>query len=178
VLDDLTAFARRVAAGFLVVLAIGITGGVVIGRYLFPVQPAREAPGTTVAQAETVHVAAQARTDTVLRTVTRLVERWRTDTAWRTDTVTVRDTLRVLVPAPTLATMDSTIRACQTLVVRVGEERTACDQAKAALRDSIRTLQPRFRDRFGVYVGYGGSASPGGTIAHGAQLGVGVRVWP
>lgn len=142
------------------------------GRSCAP--PAPSVP-SHVARAETVHVRAMAQTDTVRADVTRWVTRWRTDTIRDTDTLTVRDTLYRIVNA---AAFDSTVRACQLLSDAVLVERSACAEAKRVRDDSIRVLQPRFRDRFGVTVGYGLTATPGGTFHHGAQVGVGIRVWP
>lgn len=174
-IEDLERFARYVVSFTAVML---VAGGVLVGRYLFPAQPARESPGTTVAQAEVGQARAQLRVDTVTATVTRLVERHRTDTTWRADTVTIRDTVRVAVPVPVLARLDSTVRACSELASSCQAERAAAARVIGAYRDTVRALQPRFRDRVGVYVGYGGTAAPGGTMTHGAQLGVGMRVWP
>lgn len=90
------------------------------------------------ARAETVYIAAAARTDTVTTTVTRLVDRWRTDTAWRRDTIRAgadSTPAGVLIPLPVLARTDSLVHACSALVTSCADERAKA-RALLAVKDS------------------------------------------
>ena len=122
------------------------------------------------AQAETVHTR-----DTIRLTLTRR----RTDTLLRTlrDTLVHVDTVRVLLQAER--------RSCDAVIGSSEMRLSACDSTAAALRSQLAAAdriagltRRRWSDRLGVYGGYGVSASPGGEIRHGAQLGAGIRLWP
>lgn len=118
---------------------------------------------------------AQYRVDTVrLRTV-----RERTDTllARVTDTVLHVDTVRVIVAQERLAcslalvTCEQRGAVAESLAVQRARRITLLEQRQGLMRR-------RFTDRIGVFGGYGLTASPGGAITHGAQVGLGVRLWP
>lgn len=123
-----------------------IAGLLVIGGLsawaIVRVMPDKPSGPSKVTETRTVYLRAAKQTDTVRVTIREQVVRWQVDTLWRSDTITVNDTVRVLIPAPTLARMDSTIRACAKLDTLVSQERSACERVQQALRDSIRTLQP------------------------------------
>lgn len=175
---DVERFVRWVAliAGLLF-FAAGFGAGYATAR---PSSGALTASTIAIAKADTVHVIAQARTDTVSRTLTRYIERHARDTAWRRDTVTLRDTLRILMPAAAVARTDSTIRACGELVTACSTERVTAGATIAALRQRVDLLErkPRFRDRLGCSAGYGAVASRDGTVVHGAAALCGLRIWP
>lgn len=177
-LDDVEKLYRYTASVLAVLL---VAGGFAMGRCSSRPDAAAIARNTSaLAKAETVHVIAQARTDTVSRTVTRYLERYRADTAWRADTVTVRDTLRVLVPAATVARTDSTIRACGELVSTCASERRAAAAEIRQLRErnALLARKPPFTARLGCGPGYGVLAARDGTVHHGVTVACSWRVWP
>lgn len=122
--------------------------------------------------ADTVLVIQRAKTDTVSATVTRFVERWRTDTAYRKDTITLRDTLRILVPK---TVFDSTISACGELVMSCQRERIASQAAIRARDERIKILGHKpWHSRLGCAGGYGAVLS-GGLVQHGAGVTCGLQ---
>lgn len=138
---DMTPRAWLTLMGAVALLATGL----LLGRYTArgDAPPPRE-----VMHQETVYVRQKAETDTVIRTVRQYVDRWQRDTAWRADTVTVRDTVRVLVPQPVLAALDSTVRACSDLTTACERERAAADALHRSLRAEIARLnRARWTDR-------------------------------
>jgi hypothetical protein len=118
------------------------------------------------AAAETVYVRARARVDSIRDTVP----------VWRHDTTYIKQYVARTDGA--LSACDDLRRSC--LVLGVAADSTiAAARAEAdtalALADRLR---PRFRDRFGLFCGYGIAAAPGGSLSHGAVCGVGVRIFP
>lgn len=113
-----------------------------------------------------------------VRDTVRAVQ-WRTryDTLAVTDTVIRNDTVYV---RKDLA--DSTIQACTLalnscgLALKAEQDLTEGWRSRAIAAEAKR--KRGLFDRCGLAIGYGVSASPGGSMSHGVQGGVSCKVWP
>jgi len=167
--------AKLIAIGVGLVLVLG--GVAAFARYERDVG-ARDARIATLTAANATLAARAAKIDTLYVAdsvkLTHYVTRY--DTARIHDTLTRDDTVFVV-----RSVADSAINAC---TITLADCRAGWTLANARA-DSIETLiglvkpKPvRFWSRIGVYAGYGLTAEPGGTIVHGVELGVGIKVWP
>lgn len=121
------------------------------------------------------------RLDTVFltRTVSMAAGRARRDTILltRTDTLIHVDSVRVLV-AEERRECDLVVSACAAQRDSARAEAQALRAALAATERMAGLTRAHWYSRCGIQTGYGVTASPGGTFAHGVQLGAGCRVWP
>lgn len=91
------------------------------------------------------HDRQMAKTDTVTRTVTRLLVAVNADSGWRHDTVYVTGdtTPRYAVPIPTVLRQDSTNAACSLLAIECKAERVAALDERDAARREIAALRAK-----------------------------------